>query len=134
MFYFTEESVFFLNSIVHATLYYFNLGGGITNGKTVITASSETNPKISDSITINVKETYNGFVDVTNPSAYYFDPVYWTKDSKITAGTTDTTFSPNKLVTRAEMISYLYRYSQAVGKTDKETGKSDFTDVLSSKY
>jgi len=166
----------------------------LKGGKTVITASSETNPKISDSITINVKETYNGFVDVTDPSAYYFDPVYWAKDAGVTAGTTtttfspsstvsrgdmitwlyryagspavstttkfkdvkdsdyyakavawatskgitfgtsDTTFSPKKAVTRAEMISFLYRYSQAVGKTDDESGKSDFNDVLSSKY
>ncbi|MGO5160640.1 MULTISPECIES: S-layer homology domain-containing protein [unclassified Bilifractor] len=167
----------------------------LKGGKTVITASSETNPKISDSVTINVKETYNGFVDVMDPTAYYFTPVYWAKDdAKITAGTTtttfspsstvtrgdmitwlyryagspavstttkfkdvkdsdyyakavawatskgitfgtsDTTFSPKKAVTRAEMISFLYRYSQAVGKTDDESGKSDFNDVLSSKY
>ncbi len=166
----------------------------VKGGKVVITASSATNPKINDTITIYVKETYNGFVDVTNPSAYYFDPVYWAKDNKITAGTTettfspsstvkrgdmiawlyryagspevststkfadvkasdyyakavawatangitygtsDTTFSPNKAVTRAEMISFLYRYSQAVGKTDSESGKSDFTDVASNKY
>ena len=166
----------------------------LKGGKTVITASSETNPKITDSITINVKETYNGFVDVTDPSAYYFDPIYWAKDAGVTAGTTtttfspsstvsrgdmitwlyryagspavstttkfkdvkdsdyyakavawatskgitfgtsDTTFSPKKAVTRAEMISFLYRYSQAVGKTDDESGKSDFNDVLSSKY
>ena len=166
----------------------------LKGGKTVITAASETNPKISDSITINVKETYNGFVDVTDPSAYYYDPIYWAKDAGVTAGTTattfspsstvsradmitwlyryagspavstttkfkdvkdsdyyakavawatskgitfgtsDTTFSPKKAVKRAEMISFLYRYSQAVGKTDDESGKSDFNDVLSSKY
>ena len=166
----------------------------VKGGTAVITASSETNPKISDTITINVKETYNGFVDVTNPSAYYFDPVYWAKDSKVTNGTTDTTFSPSnsvtrgqmitwlyryagspevsattkfadvkssdyyakavawataqgitngtsdttfspeKDVTRAEMITFLYRYSQAVGKTDGETGKSNFADVASNKF
>ncbi|MGN8739492.1 S-layer homology domain-containing protein [Bilifractor sp. HCP3S3_D3] len=166
----------------------------VKGGKAVITATSATNPKINDSVTINVKEDYNGFVDVVDPSAYYFTPVYWAKDHKVTAGTTsttfspsstvsrgdmitwlyryagspavstttkfkdvkdsdyyakavawatskgitfgtsDTTFSPKKAVTRAEMISFLYRYSQAVGKTDGESGKSDFNDVLSSKY
>ena len=166
----------------------------VKGGTAVITASSATNPKISDTITINVKETYNGFVDVTNPSAYYFDPVYWAKDSKVTNGTTDTTFSPSNSVTRgqmitwlyryagspevsattkfadvkssdyyakavawataqgitngtsdttfspeqdvtrAEMITFLYRYSQAVGKTDSETGKSNFADVASNKF
>ena len=32
------------------------------------------------------------------------------------------------------MITFLYRYSQAVGKTDGETGKSNFADVASNKF
>ncbi len=102
----------------------------LKGGTAVITASSATNPKISDSITIYVTEEDEGFADVTDPSAYYFDPVYWAKRSKVTNGTTDTTFSPSNSVTRGQMITWLYRYagSPEVSATTK------FADVKSSDY
>ena len=56
------------------------------------------------------KATYsnNPFRDVKS-SSYYYNAVLWAVANGITAGTTDTTFSPNQTCTRAQGVSFLYR-------------------------
>ena len=50
------------------------------------------------------------FSDVPKRSAY-FEAIKWAVESGITNGTGDgTTFSPNELCTRAQMVTFLYRY------------------------
>lgn len=51
------------------------------------------------------------FVDVAE-DAYYYDAVLWATENGITLGTTDTTFSPNKVCTRAQIVTLLYRMVQ----------------------
>ena len=41
---------------------------------------------------------------------YYYKPVLWAVEQKVTAGTSATTFSPNKKCTRGEIVTFLYRY------------------------
>lgn len=51
----------------------------------------------------------NPFKDVKS-SSYYHCPVIWAVDAGITAGTSKTQFSPNKNFTRAQLVTFLYRY------------------------
>ncbi len=43
------------------------------------------------------------------PSAYYAEAVRWAVAKRITAGTSDTTFSPMDPCTRAQIVTFLYR-------------------------
>lgn len=51
----------------------------------------------------------NPFKDV-NYNAYYYYPVMWAVDAGITSGTSKTHFSPNSNCTRAQIVTFLYRY------------------------
>ncbi|MCD8004820.1 MAG: S-layer homology domain-containing protein, partial [Oscillospiraceae bacterium] len=75
------------------------------------------------------------FDDVLDDSQYYFIPVYWAYDLGITAGTSDTLFSPSQGCTRAEFVTFLYRLAQATGvDTSTESDSTAFTDVDSDDY
>ena len=49
------------------------------------------------------------FSDVPT-GAYYADAVNWAVGRNVTSGTSDTTFSPNDPCTRAQIVTFLYRY------------------------
>jgi hypothetical protein len=55
-----------------------------------------------------------GFSDVS-PFAFYATAVAWAKQASVTAGTTATTFSPDQVVTRGQIASFLKRLSDARG-------------------
>ena len=44
-------------------------------------------------------------------SQYYYNAVLWAAQQGITYGTSDTTFSPNAQCTRAQIVSFLYRFN-----------------------
>jgi hypothetical protein len=69
------------------------------------------------------------FTDVPE-GAYYYDPVYWAVENGITAGTSDTTFTPDGICTRAEVVTFLYRQAGS----PSVTGTTNFTDVASDAY
>ncbi len=50
------------------------------------------------------------FTDVP-ADAYYAEAVRWAVSKGITSGTTETTFSPDATVTRAQTVSFLYRHA-----------------------
>ena len=80
------------------------------------------------SSTMNV-QTFGGFTDVKE-NDYFADPVLWAVDKKITAGTSETTFSPNENCTVAQILTFLYRaYSSPSTNT-----KNPFSDVKSGDY
>ncbi|WP_418927584.1 S-layer homology domain-containing protein, partial [Dysosmobacter sp.] len=54
--------------------------------------------------------TANPFADVKS-TAYYADAVLWAAKEDITKGTTNTTFSPNADCTRAQIVTFLYRFT-----------------------
>ena len=69
------------------------------------------------------------FADVSN-TAYYHDAVYWALRQNITEGVTDTAFSPNDACTRAQILTFIWRYA---GK--QEPGVSNpFNDVSADDY
>ena len=65
------------------------------------------------------------FVDVPADS-FYYDAVAWAVENGITTGTSETTFSPDKVVTRAEAVTFLWR---AAGSPEPTTAENPFNDV-----
>lgn len=61
---------------------------------------------------------------------YFANAVAWAVENGITVGTSDTTFSPNQSCTRAEAMTFLYRYE----KSPAATGSSKFVDVKDGAY
>ena len=70
------------------------------------------------------------FVDVPAGS-FFFDPVQWAVDNKITAGTTPTTFDPNGQCMRAVVVTFLWR---AAGSPKPTSDVNPFTDVHKGDY
>nr|WP_325240009.1 S-layer homology domain-containing protein [uncultured Oscillibacter sp.] len=71
----------------------------------------------------------NPFTDVAS-GKYYYDAVLWAVEKGITVGTSATTFSPDTVCTRAQIVTFLYRYkgSPAV------SGSNTFGDVAADAY
>ena len=69
----------------------------------------------------------NPFTDVASGLSYS-DAVLWALENNITTGTSDTTFSPGKDCTRAQVVTFLWR---AKNKPEPKTTKNPFTDVAS---
>ena len=65
------------------------------------------------------------FADV-KPTDYFYNPVKWAVNKNITKGTSATTFSPYKTCTRAEIVTFLWRYAK---KPVGYGSNNPFTDV-----
>lgn len=76
-----------------------------------------------------VVEPDNPFTDVST-SDYYYDAVLWAVENGVTNGTSATTFGPNMAVSRAQMVTFLWR---AHGSPEA-TGTNPFADVSTSDY
>lgn len=70
------------------------------------------------------------FTDVKD-SDYFIEPVKWAVRYGITAGTTDTTFSPNSTCTTAQIITFLWRAKGAMPFYEDEF---NYADVKTSDY
>ena len=74
-------------------------------------------------------DTVNPFSDVSKDSVYY-NAILWAVEKGITKGTTDTTFEPNAVCTRGQIVTFLFRASGA----EKVATGTDFTDVAATSY
>lgn len=70
------------------------------------------------------------FTDVTERD-YYYDAVLWAVENGVTSGTSSVTFSPDANVSRAQMVTFLWR---AAGSPEPQSSVNPFTDVSSSAY
>lgn len=70
------------------------------------------------------------FTDVP-ADAYYADAVAWAVEKGITAGTGETTFSPNATCTRAQTVTFLWR---AAGAPAPKSAENPFADVSADAY
>lgn len=67
------------------------------------------------------------FTDVSySMGSDFYNAILWANQNGITAGTTATTFSPNKTCTRAEIVTFLWRYAK---KPVGYGSNNPFTDV-----
>ena len=76
------------------------------------------------------KTAKNPFTDV-NESDYFYKAVLWAVENGITVGSTETTFSPRAVCTRAQAVTFLWR---AAGKPSMEKAKNPFIDLDLKEY
>lgn len=69
------------------------------------------------------------FTDVSNDS-YYSDAVQWAVANGVTSGTSATTFEPDAPVTRAQVVTFLYRDAG----NPSASGSTSFADVPADAY
>ncbi len=74
--------------------------------------------------------TNNPFSDV-KPDAYYYKPVLWAAETGVAAGTAHSTFSPDAGCTRAQVVTFLWRFA---GSPEPTAATNPFTDVPSGTY
>jgi hypothetical protein len=74
------------------------------------------------------KDGDNPFVDVY-PDAYYYKAVLWAQEQGITTGTSSNKFSPDAVCTRAQIVTFLWRFD---GK--KAASGAAFSDVPAGAY
>jgi hypothetical protein len=74
--------------------------------------------------------TVNPFADVT-AGDYFYQAVLWAVQKGITAGTSETTFSPNDIVDRGQVVTFLWR---AAGSETVIGTPNPFTDVTVDDY
>ena len=108
---------------VHAYDYYYEavlwaVEQGITTGLTATTFGPDETVTRGQVATFLYRaasaakpNTFNPFTDV-KATAYNYDAILWAYDNRITTGTSTTTFSPDASCTRAQIVTFLYRYYQ----------------------
>ena len=89
-------------------------------------------PLLSTKLTLQGSHTGDGYTIHTLPftdvrwDAPYAEAVLWMLDTEITQGTTATTFSPERSLTRAQFATFLWRFA---GEPQSADGSLTFDDV-----
>lgn len=105
---------------VSASAYYYDavlwaVEQGITNGTSATTFSPDATVTRGQTVTFLWRNAGSpavsggSFTDVA-ADAYYAGAVAWAASEGITSGTTAATFSPSSNCTRAQIVTFLYRY------------------------
>ena len=92
------------------------VNNGVTTGTTATTFSPDRACTRAEVVTFlwraygspMVEDDGVPFRDVSS-DAFYYDAVRWAVESGITSGSSATTFSPNAVCTRAQVVTFLYR-------------------------
>ena len=95
-------------------------GSEITGGTSTTTFSPDDNCTRAQVVTFlwrtagqpKPNKNNNPFADVKADS-YYYDAVLWAVENGITGGTSANTFSPDSNCTRAQVVTFLYRFINA---------------------
>ncbi|MBE7051589.1 MAG: hypothetical protein E7395_03360 [Ruminococcaceae bacterium] len=101
------------------------------------------NTKVTKSITLYAKwteksagsqqeEWINPFDDVDDDD-WFYENVRYTNENSLMNGTSKTTFAPNAVITRAMLITVIYR-AEGEPDIDKDSGDAGFEDVDSKAY
>ena len=112
---------------------------GITTGATAETFDPEGNCSRGQIVTFlwraagqpEPKSSTSPFTDVQDPRAYYYKAVLWAVEKGITNGMTETSFKPNLVCTRGQVVTFLWRY---FGEPTPKSTSNSFTDVSSGSY
>ena len=90
---------------------------GITKGMTATTFEPDTKCNRGQVVTFlwraknnpEPTSTEHPFKDVTNPKAFYYKAMLWAVENEITKGMTATTFAPDSICNRGQVVTFLYR-------------------------
>ena len=92
------------------------VGEGITKGKTTTSFAPGDTVTRAEFVTFLYRYAGEPEVTVSNPfkdiksSDYFYDSVLWAAANGITTGTSTTAFTPKQDCTRAQVVTFLYRY------------------------
>ncbi|MBQ2455086.1 MAG: S-layer homology domain-containing protein [Firmicutes bacterium] len=115
---------------------YWALDKNITEGTDATHFSPMSGVKRADFVLFLYRHAGSPKVSGTMPftdvpaNAYYHDAVLWAYQKGITEGTSETTFSPLKTVTRAQAVTFLYR----MAGEPEITAENNFSDVDEDAY
>lgn len=126
-----DSDAYYYNSVKYAD------AKKITKGTTATTFSPGSSCTRAQAVTFlwrsagspKAKNNKSAFTDVKS-GTYYYDAVCWAVENGITAGTTETTFSPNATVTRGQIVTFLCRKD----KGSADGIKNSFKDVRDGAY
>ena len=112
---------------------------GITTGATATTFAPDATVTRGQAVTFlwracgspEPETTKNPFTDVKE-SSYCCKAVLWANENNITNGTTSTTFAPNKICSRGQILTFLYR-QQGSPEVD-ESATVPYTDIKDGAY
>lgn len=124
---------------VKPTDYFYNpvkwaVGKNITKGTSAVTFSPDRTCTRAEIVTFLWRDagspmptiSRSPFSDVNySMGADFYNAILWASQNGITAGTDVSHFSPNKTCTRAEIVTFLWRYA----KKPVGYGNNSFTDV-----
>ncbi|HAL62990.1 MAG TPA: hypothetical protein DCO93_00940 [Clostridiales bacterium] len=125
-----KNSDYFYDAVLWA------VNGNITKGTSDTTFSPNESCTRAQTVTFlwraagspEPKKTKNPFTDI-NEDDYYYKAVLWAYQNGITSGTTNSTFSPEESVTRAQTVTFLYRL-----EGEKTESKTPLTDISNDDY
>lgn len=126
------EGRFYSDSVVWAVM------NNVTNGMTSTTFEPDLDCQRGHVVTFLWRAfgcpeptiTQCDFTDV-NPGAFYYKAMLWAVEKGITNGMTETTFEPETICTRAQVVTLLWR---AAGSVQPTITGSKFTDVDSNRF
>ena len=127
-----EKADYYYEPIVWA---YNNEPYRITSGKTLEEFAPENDCTRAEFITFlwraagepQTTLTENPFTDVEEGS-FYYNAVLWAYEKGITSGATDTEFMPDTAITRAQVVTFIWRY---MGAPAAASAKLSFKDITS---
>lgn len=127
---------------VSADTYYYDAAAwavdkGVTSGTSATTFAPNVTCTRAQTVTFlwramgspEPTTTVNPFTDIS-ADAYYYKAVLWAAEKGITAGTSATAFSPDTIVSRAQVATFLWR---AAGRP-AATKANFFTDISADAY
>ncbi len=89
---------------------------GITNGTTATTFSPNAGCTRAQIVALICRSQQGtpaaGYLPFTDAPAWAYDAIAWSYQQGIVKGTTETTFSPNALCTRGQIVTFLYRLAE----------------------
>lgn len=114
------------------------IGGGVTNGTSATTFSPEEGCTRAQVVTFlwraagqpEPTSNANPFADV-KAGQYYYKAVLWAVEHGITNGMSATEFGPDDTCTRAQIVTFLWRYE---GKPAPSSTRNPFADVNTGSY
>ncbi|MCD7903920.1 MAG: S-layer homology domain-containing protein, partial [Oscillospiraceae bacterium] len=124
------------SSAYYADAVAWAVENGVTNGTSDTTFSPEKSITRAEVVTFlwrlagTPEPTITSAFEDLDSAAFYYDAVLWACETGVTNGTSETTFSPDDIVSRAQIVTLINRYS---GET-AENAETPFTDVDADSY